>query len=167
MRNTLSQGGGVFNTAMAPTFKAGWGLSEAELGQLPGWRQPKEVDLQEARRLLTEAGYPNGLKTTIRFDQTNSFLPYMTEVTLNQVRKVGFDASGIPQENAVASQTGRDGTYEMRANGQGLSETPNQNGNLRNEWRSSGADARVTGINDPKLDELIDRQAGGIRRGEA
>lgn len=41
-----------------------WSLPEAELLKMPGYRQPKDADIAEAKKLLAEAGYPQGFKTT-------------------------------------------------------------------------------------------------------
>jgi peptide/nickel transport system substrate-binding protein len=41
-----------------------WGLSEPEIGFDPGLRPPRH-DPQAARKLLAEAGYPNGFDTTL------------------------------------------------------------------------------------------------------
>jgi peptide/nickel transport system substrate-binding protein len=157
MRNTLAQGGGVLNSPLQPGFKSGWGLSEDDLKRLPGWRQPKDLDIEEGKRLLAEAGYPNGFRTTIKYDQTNSFLPYMTEVSLGMLRKVGIQATGIPEETGLASKTIAEGLFEVVAD-RGLNEAPTPNSTLRNRWRSSGRDAKAAAIGDPKLDDLIDRQ---------
>ncbi|MBI2907153.1 MAG: ABC transporter substrate-binding protein [Chloroflexi bacterium] len=42
-----------------------WGRPEADVLKLPGYRQPKDADRAEAKRLLAEAGYPEGFKTTL------------------------------------------------------------------------------------------------------
>ncbi|MBI2910227.1 MAG: hypothetical protein HYX92_21505 [Chloroflexi bacterium] len=41
-----------------------WSLPEAELKNTPGYRQPKDADTAEAKRLMAEAGYAQGIKTT-------------------------------------------------------------------------------------------------------
>lgn len=156
IRNTIAHGEGVLNSFAAPGFRTGWGLSEKELQQVPGWRQPKEQDLAEARRLLAEAGYPNGLKARIHYDQTNSFYPYMTEVALGQLRKVGVEATGVPQETGAYSKTIADGAFELASAG-GVGDS-NVDAYLRNRYSSRGADAKAVGLNDAKLDDLIARQ---------
>ncbi len=156
MRNTIAQGEGVINSFSAPGFRSGWGLSEAELKSVPGWRQPKEQDLVEARRLLAEAGYPNGLKTKIHYDQTNSFYPYMTEVALGQLRKAGIQAEGVPQETGAYNKTVAEGLFEVATTG-GVGDS-NVDRYLRSRWTSNGLDAKAVGLKDAKLDDLIARQ---------
>ncbi|MBI2908198.1 MAG: ABC transporter substrate-binding protein [Chloroflexi bacterium] len=46
-------------------FYGEWGLPKEELMKLPGFRKPKDEDIAEARRLLAEAGYPQGFKSTV------------------------------------------------------------------------------------------------------
>ncbi|MBI2909578.1 MAG: ABC transporter substrate-binding protein [Chloroflexi bacterium] len=41
-----------------------WSLPEAELMSRPGYRQPKDADIAEAKRIMAEAGYAQGIKTT-------------------------------------------------------------------------------------------------------
>ncbi|MDP2952302.1 MAG: ABC transporter substrate-binding protein, partial [Chloroflexota bacterium] len=44
---------------------SGWEIPQEELLRMPGYRQPKDADIAEAKRLLSEAGYPGGFKTSI------------------------------------------------------------------------------------------------------
>lgn len=155
MRNTIAQGEGVMNGFTAPGFRTGWVSSEADLKSVPGWRQPKEQDLAEARRLLAEAGASN-LRTKIHYDQTNSFYPYMTEVALGQLRKVGIQAEGVPQETGSYSKTVADGAYELVTTG-GIGDSQVDR-DLKNRFMSTGRDAQAAGLKDPKLDEMIARQ---------
>ncbi|MBI2906525.1 MAG: hypothetical protein HYX92_02585 [Chloroflexi bacterium] len=39
-----------------------WGLPEDELAKMPGFRYPKDADIAEAKRLVADAGYAQGLK---------------------------------------------------------------------------------------------------------
>ena len=41
-------------------------LSPEDLEQMPGYSRNHEANLREAKRLLAEAGYPNGFKTWCR-----------------------------------------------------------------------------------------------------
>ena len=43
-----------------------WAMPEADLEKLPGFGRDMEKNRAEARRLLAEAGYPNGLKVVLK-----------------------------------------------------------------------------------------------------
>jgi len=43
-----------------PPYAEQWALPQAELEEMPGRRYPKDEDIAEAKRLLAEAGYPDG-----------------------------------------------------------------------------------------------------------
>src|SRR5207245_5112814 len=51
-----------------------WAIPQAELEKLPGFGRDAEKNRAEARRLLTEAGYPNGFKVVLK--NRNVKLPY-------------------------------------------------------------------------------------------
>jgi peptide/nickel transport system substrate-binding protein len=51
-----------------------WAMAEAELEKLPGFGRDVEKNRAEARKLLAEAGYPNGLKVVLK--NRNVKLPY-------------------------------------------------------------------------------------------
>lgn len=52
-------------TLAAPMPPGSWAIPADELANLPGYRQPKDADVAEARRLLAEAGFPEGFETKI------------------------------------------------------------------------------------------------------
>ncbi|MFH1484805.1 MAG: ABC transporter substrate-binding protein [Chloroflexota bacterium] len=76
-----------------------WGLPEAERLKLPGFRQPKDADIAEAKKLLAEAGFPNGFKTKIlaRTKYTDDMAVLMKE----QLAKIGVELEIDVQESAV------------------------------------------------------------------
>jgi peptide/nickel transport system substrate-binding protein len=49
---------------------ADWGIPTTDVKQLPGYRQPKDQDRAEARRLLNAAGMGSGFKFTMTFRST-------------------------------------------------------------------------------------------------
>jgi peptide/nickel transport system substrate-binding protein len=55
----LGEGDGSYGLLLAPEGK--WGLPTAEILKLPGYRQPKDQDLAEAKKLMAEAGYAGGV----------------------------------------------------------------------------------------------------------
>ena len=51
-----------FYAAPVGIYLKDYALSQEEISKLPGWRQPKDQDIAEAKKLLAEAGYPTGFK---------------------------------------------------------------------------------------------------------
>ena len=68
--------------------------------KLPGYRLPKDQDIAEAKRLLAEAGYPNGFKTNVLV-RRSGFGPQLSEVLRQQWLKIGIDATLDIQPQAV------------------------------------------------------------------
>jgi peptide/nickel transport system substrate-binding protein len=66
-------------------------MSDADLQTLPGFGKDIEKNRAEARRLLTEAGYPNGFKTILK--NRNVRVPYVDFGTfvIQEWRKVGIE----------------------------------------------------------------------------
>ena len=91
-----------------------WGLPDAELQQLPGFGKDAEKSRAEAKRLLTEAGYPNGFKAVLK--NRNVRLPYqdLAVFAIQEWRKIGIEAEHRPLETAAWFADGRDtGSFEL------------------------------------------------------
>ncbi|MBI2907323.1 MAG: ABC transporter substrate-binding protein [Chloroflexi bacterium] len=89
----------------------GWGIPEDERLKLPGYRQPKDIDLAEARKLLGEAGYAQGFKLnilarTMRLSQDSAV--FLTE----QFARVGIESKVEVLEDAVFWDRGRRAQHE-------------------------------------------------------
>lgn len=67
-----------------------WALPDAEFSKLPGYRQPKDADIAEAKRLLAEAGYAQGIKTTTITRNAPQFEKAMVALK-EQLAPVGID----------------------------------------------------------------------------
>ena len=114
--NSWSQGGfGVPNPAMPAAFKD-WSIP---IDQLPAeGRKLYEYDPREARRLLAEAGFPNGYKTTM--ETTAGYGPdYMdgVEVTLASWKKGGIEAELKMKEYGAFISTALFGKFDKMADG--------------------------------------------------
>lgn len=91
---SVEEGIGV---AAGPMPPGPWALPLDEVSKLPGYRQPKDQDRAEAKRLLAEAGYPDGLKFTLLFRAGRTY-ESAAEFFKDQMAKVGVDASLRPME---------------------------------------------------------------------
>ncbi|MBI2908270.1 MAG: ABC transporter substrate-binding protein [Chloroflexi bacterium] len=89
-----------------------WGLPEEEILKLPGYRQPKDTDRAEAKKLLAEAGYPDGFKMTLlvralRPDQKAG------EYMKDQLATVGINAAIQVEETAVFNTHTRSFSFQI------------------------------------------------------
>jgi peptide/nickel transport system substrate-binding protein len=91
-----------------------WAIPPAELEKFPGFWRDAEKSRAEAKRLLAEAGYPNGLKVVLK--NRNVKLPYqdLAVFLIQEWRKIGVEAEHRPLETATWYADGRDqGNFEL------------------------------------------------------
>ena len=141
-----------------------WAMPEAELQKLPGFWKDAEKSRAEARKLLTEAGYPNGLKVVVK--NRNVKLPYQDFAVflIQEWRKIGIEVENRPLETAAWFADGQDtGNFELIiAPTVEFMDDPDQflgryvTGSTQNWGRFS----------DPRIDDLFSRQARSLDAGE-
>jgi peptide/nickel transport system substrate-binding protein len=82
----------------------------------PYWAGNKEtyyeLDREKAKRLLAEAGYPEGLKTTLRIG-TTSYHAAFAAVVQSELKKVGIEVEIQATDSATANRAWIDGNFEM------------------------------------------------------
>jgi len=91
-----------------------WAIPQAELEKLPGFWRDAEKSRAEARRLLAEAGYPNGFKVVLK--NRNVKLPFqdLAVFAIQEWHKIGIEAEHRPLETATWYAVGRDqGNFEL------------------------------------------------------
>ena len=91
-----------------------WAMPEAELQKLPGFGTDIEKNRAEAKRLLAEAGYPNGFKVVLK--NRNVKLPYQdfAVFVIQEWRKIGIEAEHRPLETAAWFNDGQNtGNFEL------------------------------------------------------
>jgi len=137
-----------------------WAMSEAELETLPGFARDIDKNRAEARRLLAEAGYPNGFKVVLK--NRNVKLPYQDFAVflIQEWRKIGIEVEHRPLETAAWFSDGQDtGNFELIVSpAVEFMDDPDQflgryaTGSTQNWGRFS----------DPQIDDLFSRQARAL-----
>ena len=152
--NAWSQGKGAPNTAI-PAALAEWALP---VDQLPvEGRQIYTTDVAAAKKLLAEAGFPNGFKTVM--ETTPGYGPDFVDavqVGLRNWKAVGVDAELKLKEYGAYISTTIYGKYEKTTVG------------LRGAWTDPdsylyrnfmpGQPLNTAPVNDPKVTEMIKLQ---------
>jgi peptide/nickel transport system substrate-binding protein len=90
-----------------------WALSQEELEAFPGFSRDHAASLREAKRLLAEAGYPNGFKTVL--SNRNIKMPYidLAVYLISAWKKIGVEAEHKVEETATWSQTRVNRDFEL------------------------------------------------------
>ena len=135
-------------------------LPEAELQKYPGFGKDIEKSRAEARRLLAEAGYPNGLKVVLK--NRNIRLPFQDwgVFVIQEWRKIGVEAEHRPLETAAWFADGQNtGNFEL------IVSSPSTFMDDPDVWlnRYTTGDTENWGrFSDPRLDDLYARQARSL-----
>jgi peptide/nickel transport system substrate-binding protein len=134
-----------------------WAIPPAELEKIPGFWRDAEKSRAEAKRLLAEAGYPNGFKTVLK--NRNVKLPYqdLAVYVIQEWRKIGIEVENRPLETATWFADGRDtGSFELiLAPTVEFMDDPDQ---FLNRY-VTGAPQNWSRFSDPAIDDLYSRQS--------
>lgn len=139
----------------AGTFYA---LPPEELAKMPGYRPDKAAERAEARRLLAEAGYPNGLtlKGITRNEQS-----YIDNgiVYADQLKKVGIVVDPVEVldiSRIYELYDARNFDISFSSGGSGTTEDPDT---VFGQFHICGSPRNYVGICDPRIEDLFSKQA--------
>ena len=99
-RLILGGGIGQFGSLLPPYSQ--WGLPADEVTRLPGFGD-KEAERAQARKLLADAGWPNGFETVVT-SNTFSFNRDNATFLIDQLKNIGIRAKPEPLEAAVYNE---------------------------------------------------------------
>jgi len=91
---------------------AEFAATEAELTKLAGFAKDSEASRKEARRLLKEAGVPEGFAFTLKNRNVKEPYEAVGVYVIDQWRKVGLNVTHLPQEGGPYFADLRAGNYE-------------------------------------------------------
>ncbi|MEK7872361.1 MAG: ABC transporter substrate-binding protein, partial [Chloroflexota bacterium] len=149
---TVDKGLGSVAGVLPPSMG---GLTPEELKTIPGWREPKSVDVAEAKKLLAEAGFPKGFKTDIFYRSGGDYLSMATFLK-DQLAPLGIDATLSVRTGAAFYDYSYARSYDLFAHRHPWA-PPSPDAIVAQYYRSGGA-RNFSDVADPKLDEMIDRQ---------
>ena len=134
-----------------------WALSPEELQALPGFGKDHEANLQEAKRLLAEAGYPNGFKTVLT--NRNIKLPYidMGVYLVSAWKKIGVEVEHRLEETATWSKSRVSRDFELLGDPYG-SATVGDPDEMLDKFITGGQE-NWGRFSDPVVDALFQQQA--------
>jgi peptide/nickel transport system substrate-binding protein len=137
-----------------------WALPDAELQKLPGFGKDMEKNRAEAKRLLAEAGFPNGFKTVLK--NRNVKLPYQdfAVFAIQEWRKIGIEVENRPLETASWFADLRDsGNFELGV--QPTVEYVDDPDQFLRRY-TTGDPSNYGRMSDPAIDDLFSRQARAL-----
>jgi peptide/nickel transport system substrate-binding protein len=133
-----------------------WALNEEELHAFPGFGRDYEANLKEAKRLLAEAGYPNGFKTVLT--NRNIKLPYIDlgVYVISAWKRIGVEAEHRLEESTTWSKTRVTRDFELLIDPYGgVTGDPDE---LLVRF-TTGASGNHGRFSDPVVDALFQQQA--------
>jgi peptide/nickel transport system substrate-binding protein len=137
-----------------------WAVPPAELEKFPGFWRDAEKSRAEAKKLLAEAGFPNGFKAVMK--NRNIKLPYqdLAVYVIQEWRKIGVEVENRPLETATWFADGRDlGNFELFVQPTvNFNDDPDQ---FLNAY-TTGSPGNWSRFSDPVLDDLFSRQARAL-----
>jgi peptide/nickel transport system substrate-binding protein len=148
----FSQGRWTPNPAVPAAF-ADWSIPIDQLG--PEGRKLYEPSTAEAKRLLAEAGYPNGFKTTVEAPGTGYGPDFddFVQITLRNWKAAGIDADLKLREYGAFISSAIFGKFDQMFIGlRGAWADPEA---YFYRWFMPGQRLNVWGVDDPKLTEMI------------
>ncbi len=133
-----------------------FGLTPEELQQLPGWGKDQAANVAEAKKLLADAGYPEGFKATIQNRSVK--LPYIDfgVYLVSAWKKIGVDIEHKLEESATWSKNRRNSNFAISVDPFGGVGTGDPDQMLQKFI--TGGSSNYGKISDPVIDEFFDKQ---------
>jgi ABC-type transport system substrate-binding protein len=113
-------------------------------------------DIEKAKALLAEAGYPDGVETTLLSTGQYSMHKNTAEVTQANLKEIGIEVElELPDWTTRKAKSLRS-EYAFLVNGGSILESPDPSG-MWSQFHSTSAKGQEHSFNDPKMDELLEK----------
>jgi peptide/nickel transport system substrate-binding protein len=136
---------------------AWWSKTEAEVALLPGYRElngdKHPDDIAEARRLLAEAGFPDGFKTTLTARTVVEYVDLAGLVKPQLKEFLNIDVDIKTMDSASGLQAYRDGNFDLAVQGHGFN-VVGPDGIIAALFMEGGG-RNYSNWSNPKIDELF------------
>ncbi|MBI2909313.1 MAG: ABC transporter substrate-binding protein [Chloroflexi bacterium] len=132
------------------------GVPPDELMKTPGYRQPKDADIAEGKKLLAEAGLANGFETRILYRMGRQYETLATFMR-DQLAKIGVRAEIYTMEDAAYYDLYYSKKWHSLATRSPL-EFGDPDALLPQYYRTGGM-RNFSNVSDPELDKLVDEQS--------
>ena len=136
MNDLVWSGLGVLGTVCGPPGHPLCRTADEVLA-LPGWRQPKDQDVAEARRLMAEVGLSEGFETTLitrNFLNEQDIPPVITPMMRDAL---SIDIDGQTVDGATWGETMADGSFDIMTHISGAGVvTPSSTSSGSSSWTS-------------------------------
>jgi peptide/nickel transport system substrate-binding protein len=133
-----------------------WGLKPEEMQDLPGYGPDHEANVQEAKRLLAEAGYPDGFKTVLT--NRSIKLPYIDlgVYIVSAWKKIGVNAEHKVEESATWTDNRRNRAFDLMIDPYGSTAAGDPDEMLVKFI--TGSSENYGRFSDPEVDALYEQQ---------
>ncbi|MBI2906777.1 MAG: ABC transporter substrate-binding protein [Chloroflexi bacterium] len=149
----IVDGAGIVGGVFPPFW--GWGHSEQELAMMPGYGPDKEANVAMAKKLLADAGFPNGFKTSITTRKHPGHEPAAVFANA-ELGKIGVHSEVQLFETATHTDLRVRGDFEVLSLGIAAA-LPDPDETLSQYWLPN-AGLNATRYENPKFTELYEKQ---------
>ncbi len=155
-REGMMKAGGSARSKVAGWLIAGsiWGLPPEELAKIPGYGKDKAAEREEAKRILAEAGYANGMS----FKMTTRNTPDSALIWGDQLSKVGIKIEIEVLVDTVYDPLLAKGDFLMTNRG-GTAGTTEDPDSFYGQFLACGSSRNYSQWCDPKFEELFSKQS--------
>lgn len=132
-----------------------WALPQSEIEKLPGYGKDPAASVAAAKKLMEEAGYPDGFRTTMLV-RKNAAHEKRAVFVKDQLTKIGIDATLDTQETAAYSDKYANHEFELVS--QGYDVLVNDPDFVFGGFFTNNDAENLAGVFDPEMDALFAQQ---------